>query len=305
MEAKKRLWWSAYIIDRWVCASLGRPLTISDADCDIDHPDPNDQKYALFFYMVKLSCILGDVLRALCSPRARLMSEKGIGLENISRSLEQMLLEWKRLLPPHLNLSEFELHRISRKDLDIEFKAKLSNGASQLQMAYIAVYLLIKRPFISMGIGNGSTVKMPVECQNAIKIAVDLFDVMRITDLLCNWSLGSYWLSQTQMLLLLNFRNVDTGLSAESKRFSERFKTRHHVLANYITEPSIVPFLELVSSVISGEGNHDTNSNDSHSSTNNKNIVTSIDQQQSLWEASNGIEWQEMVKLLAETGYQI
>lgn len=24
MEAKKRLWWSAYIIDRWVCASLGR-----------------------------------------------------------------------------------------------------------------------------------------------------------------------------------------------------------------------------------------------------------------------------------------
>ena len=58
-------------------------------------------------------------------------------------------------------------------------------------MAYIAVYLLIKRPFISMGIGNGSTVKMPVECQNAIKIAVDLFDVMRITDLLCNWSLGS------------------------------------------------------------------------------------------------------------------
>ena len=63
--------------------------------------------------------------------------------------------------------------------------------ASQLQMAYIAVYLLIKRPFISMGIGSGSTVKMPVECQDAIKLSVDLFDVMRITDLLCNWSLGS------------------------------------------------------------------------------------------------------------------
>jgi hypothetical protein len=27
MEAKKRLWWSAYIIDRWVCASLGRSVT--------------------------------------------------------------------------------------------------------------------------------------------------------------------------------------------------------------------------------------------------------------------------------------
>lgn len=63
--------------------------------------------------------------------------------------------------------------------------------ASQLQMAYIAVYLLIKRPLISMGIGSESTVKMPAECQDAIKLAVDLFDVMKITDLLCNWSLGS------------------------------------------------------------------------------------------------------------------
>ena len=105
-----------------------RPLTISDADCDIDHPDPNDQHYALFFYMVKLSCILGDVLRALCSPRARLMSEKGIGLENISRSLEQMLLGWKRSLPSHLALSETDLHMISLKDISAEFKAKLSNG---------------------------------------------------------------------------------------------------------------------------------------------------------------------------------
>ncbi|KAI8368542.1 fungal-specific transcription factor domain-containing protein [Blakeslea trispora] len=305
MEAKKRLWWSAYIIDRWVCASLGRPLTISDADCDIDHPDPNDQQYTLFFYMVKLSCILGDVLRAFCSPRARLMSEKGIVLENISRSLEQMLLGWRRSLPSHLALSKTDLYMISQKDIDAEFRAKLSNGASQLQMAYIAVYLLIKRPLISMGIGSESTVKMPAECQDAIKLAVDLFDVMKITDLLCNWSLGSYWLSQTQMLLLLNFRNADTGLSAESKRFSERFKSRHHELSNYITQPSLVPFLELVSSVISGEGSHDKNSNASHGSTINKSLAPSVDQQQSLWEASNGIEWQEMVKLLAETGYQI
>jgi hypothetical protein len=24
IEARKRLWWSAYVVDRWVCASLGR-----------------------------------------------------------------------------------------------------------------------------------------------------------------------------------------------------------------------------------------------------------------------------------------
>lgn len=111
---------------------LIRPLTISDADCDIDHPDPNDQQYTLFFYMVKLSCILGDVLRAFCSPRARLMSEKGIVLENISRSLEQMLLGWRRSLPSHLALSKTDLYMISQKDIDAEFRAKLSNGGKYI-----------------------------------------------------------------------------------------------------------------------------------------------------------------------------
>ncbi|KAI8086854.1 fungal-specific transcription factor domain-containing protein [Gilbertella persicaria] len=232
MEAKKRLWWSAYIIDHWVCASLGRPLTISDADCDIDYPDTSDQQYTMFFHMVKLSCILGDVLRALCSPRARLMSEKGVGLEAISRSLEQMLLDWKNSLPPHLNLTEQELDRISRKDMDFTLRAKLSKGAGQLRLAYTAVLLLVKRPFISMGVGSGSTVTIPNICQEAMKVSVYLFDVMDVTDLLCSWSLGS----NTQMLLLLNFRNADTGLSAGSKRFSERFKERHRELENYITE---------------------------------------------------------------------
>ena len=24
IEARKRLWWSAYVLDRWICATLGR-----------------------------------------------------------------------------------------------------------------------------------------------------------------------------------------------------------------------------------------------------------------------------------------
>lgn len=131
MEAKKRLWWSAYVIDRWIGSSLGRPLTVSDADCDVEYPDPTDSLNEQFIYLVKLSCILGDILRALCSPRARLMSEMGgMGLETMSRSLEQMVIEWKQSLPPHLNLTEDELARISRKEIDVNLKTKINNGGT-------------------------------------------------------------------------------------------------------------------------------------------------------------------------------
>ncbi|KAL0135773.1 fungal-specific transcription factor [Mucor lusitanicus] len=296
MEAKKRLWWSAYIIDRWVCASLGRPLTISDADCDLEYPDLQDKKYSMFIYLVRLSCILGDVLRALCSPRARLMSEKGLGLENISRSLEQMLLEWQSSLPADLKFTEEELSRISRKELDSGLDWKLNNGAGKLHLTYCAVYMLIKRPFISLGIGNASNVTMPAECREAIKASVDI--LMSSTPVTC-CVVGRF---PNQTLLFLNFRNADANLIAESKSLAHRFKNRHHVLAEYITEPSIVPFLDVLSNVIGGEwtSSNEAAESSSHSSENE----TIRDNQANLWGASSGIEWQEMVKLLAETGYQ-
>lgn len=49
--------------------------------------------------------------------------------------------------------------------------------------------------------------------------------------------------------------------------------------------------------MISGEGSHDKNSNASHGSTINKSLAPSVDQQQSLWEASNGIEWQGKIEV--------
>jgi hypothetical protein len=42
-----------------------------------------------------------------------------------------------------------------------------------------------------MGNSNESTVKMPFECQDALKVSVDMFDKIDITNLLCGWSLSS------------------------------------------------------------------------------------------------------------------
>lgn len=42
-----------------------------------------------------------------------------------------------------------------------------------------------------MGSGQGSTVKMPPECQEALRISIDIFEVIDITELFCGWSLSS------------------------------------------------------------------------------------------------------------------
>ncbi|KAL0140155.1 caspase domain-containing protein [Mucor lusitanicus] len=82
-EARKRLWFCVYITDRWACAVMGRPLAIADADCDIDLPHVNGgpqgtKDYSLFINFVKLSGILGEVLRRIYSPKARSQGYKNI-----------------------------------------------------------------------------------------------------------------------------------------------------------------------------------------------------------------------------------
>ncbi|OAD73453.1 fungal-specific transcription factor, partial [Phycomyces blakesleeanus NRRL 1555(-)] len=74
-EQRKRLWYSVYVTDRWCCAVMGRPLAIADSDCDIDLPRlygstderKNKMDYVLFVNFVKLSGILGEVLRRIYS----------------------------------------------------------------------------------------------------------------------------------------------------------------------------------------------------------------------------------------------
>lgn len=53
--------------------------------------------------------------------------------------------------------------------------------------------------------------------------------------LTCLCKLG-YCIAQAQMLLFLNYRNIDPNLIVESKGLSERFKERHRCLEDYITE---------------------------------------------------------------------
>ena len=88
----------------------------------------NTNNYLFIRYFTTLSAILGDVLRILCSPRARSFSDKRRGMEEIYRSLNKTLEDWDHSLPDQWKFSSAEMKRIERKDLDMDLEIKLNFG---------------------------------------------------------------------------------------------------------------------------------------------------------------------------------
>ncbi|KAG2178614.1 hypothetical protein INT44_001767, partial [Umbelopsis vinacea] len=142
-EQRKRIWFSVYIVDRWCCAAVGRPLAISEADCDIELPeliqeDGNDntstQHQKLFRYMISLSTILGYILRKLYSPKVKAMGLTSPGVASVVFELEERLKNWLDDLPPECKLSESDMHRLKEmrqfplQHSDHELKYKLETA---------------------------------------------------------------------------------------------------------------------------------------------------------------------------------
>ncbi|KAG0290170.1 hypothetical protein BGZ97_006247, partial [Linnemannia gamsii] len=87
-ELRKRTWWSIYVIERFICAGLGRPLTITHRDCETGFPQYEDDEsdtptnrpastrtghIANFGRLISLSKIQGNILeyiRAKFNPPA-------------------------------------------------------------------------------------------------------------------------------------------------------------------------------------------------------------------------------------------
>ncbi|KAI6749278.1 hypothetical protein HG530_015117 [Fusarium avenaceum] len=64
------LWWSLYILEAQLCTALGRPLSIDDADCDVEKPtEPlcgaNGQTTAGFIALIELQKVLRGILKTI------------------------------------------------------------------------------------------------------------------------------------------------------------------------------------------------------------------------------------------------
>lgn len=131
IETRHRVFFACYILDRWIGARAGKPLTILDRDFDTTIPSPyeindddndndidndndnviNDDKkktkepiYRVFVLWIKLTEILGRVLKALYAPSARISNENAnLDDPTILVVFNRRLSLWKASLDDSLN----------------------------------------------------------------------------------------------------------------------------------------------------------------------------------------------------------
>jgi hypothetical protein len=165
IELRKRIWYAAYLMDRWVAAELGRPISILDHEFDVELPTPYElssihhhknseltpilileakaaleQKipvYSGFLYMVTLSHIAGQVLIGFHSTRAKHNRGQDDNLQLLA-ILDRNLTKWKMSLPKEL---ELDVHNIS---------ATFNAPACVVNMAYDCIWILLYRSFIKL-----------------------------------------------------------------------------------------------------------------------------------------------------------
>lgn len=139
-EARRRIWYSLFVLDRLLSLQLGRPPAIHDGDFNVllpsrlddagidwtdesaipTEPDgPSTGDY--FLLVIELSKIIGYVLRDLYSPRRQNTAMQAF---QSTQSLDKQLLGWKATLPRTMRFDfghAFETSVIFRRQVSLPY----------------------------------------------------------------------------------------------------------------------------------------------------------------------------------------
>lgn len=172
---------------------MGRPLAISEADCDIEMPHVNGGAngtgdYSLFNNFIRLSGILGELLRRIYSPRAKSTGYKTSATYHTVQGIHNLLKNWVRQVPDH--------HRISPEEAKMLYKNKIQTNkvreAGPLMVCYYATIILLYRTFIvsdKQDVHPKLLEEANICCTEAAKNAIDIARLINPADILCfGWS---------------------------------------------------------------------------------------------------------------------
>ncbi|EPQ58008.1 hypothetical protein GLOTRDRAFT_136812 [Gloeophyllum trabeum ATCC 11539] len=97
IEMRRRLWGVCVVSDRWTSLAYGHPFMIDVQDCDARLPSSGDPNDLYMDEMVRLSIILGRVLKTIYSP-----SGLTLATDEILYALLADIEAWKKNLPESL-----------------------------------------------------------------------------------------------------------------------------------------------------------------------------------------------------------
>ncbi|CAO3601201.1 unnamed protein product [Absidia cylindrospora] len=197
IETRHRVFYACYALDRWIGARAGKPLTILDRDfdttlpsmyeiSDINNNNSSEPIYRAFVLWVKLSEILGRVLKALYAPSAK-KSNDNANLDDpmILVVFDRRLKHWQSLLEetvdgttlPLVQSGKWERRSWMTYILFIYFIVGL-------QIYYNTVLLLLRRPFLSLSKYLTLEQLVTESREISLKVASEIFHLVEQNNIL-------------------------------------------------------------------------------------------------------------------------
>jgi hypothetical protein len=260
-ERRKRLWYCVYCVDRWVCAVMGRPLAIADSDCDVDLPliagTDNKDDYTTFVHFIKLSSILGEVLRRMYSPKMKTAGYKTKTIEQTVIGLQNLLDEWFENVPLDYKITEQDLIDIRINPELYQDTKKISQGGP-LTLCYYAVMLLLHRPLIVLDIAPSDPPIFAQAKACCTKVAMLSIETARIVPHVqipkFGWNFAAYSILQAAIIHVYNGNDADPAVAKEARDYL-KICTEECLapLSKAIPSgPPLIPFLHTLSDLLDG-----------------------------------------------------
>lgn len=252
---------------------MGRPLAIADSDCDVDlplinGPDQNED-LTMFVNFVKLSGILGEVLRRIYSPKAKLNGYKTKAMEQTVWSLQKMLEEWFANVPDGYKITEQDLLDI-RLNPQLYANTKKVTEGGPMTVCYHAVVLLLHRPFIVLEKAEDdmpSLSRASELCTQAATLAIDVArSIPYMTIAKFGWNFAAYSVFQAALIHVYNCTSKDSIIAAKAREYVDI--CTNECLAPLSKDipagPALIPFLQTLSNLLRSDDSniviHDDNS---------------------------------------------
>ncbi|KAL2816723.1 fungal-specific transcription factor domain-containing protein [Aspergillus granulosus] len=181
-QCAKRVFWTAYTIDKYLSVVFGRPRLLHDVEIDQEFPDPiNDEDMgssgpltsdasdechiSSLICHAKIARLIGRVSHEVYYVHDGRKANRAAAADNLLRELK----EWHAELPPHLGT-------VKPSTLVPSFRRE----ATAIQLAYCHAIIHATRPFL---LGDGNTFsKEPTmqvkitECLSAARNAIEIVD---------------------------------------------------------------------------------------------------------------------------------